>query len=94
MLVELGADGVQLLVLGENRREDFRKTGAAAAGVTDFLQWARQRTGRHEYYSILVKPGGFAYAMQLSEKLREMGLERGLEILPDDQATIFAEARP
>ena len=94
VLAELGADGVRLLVFGENRRLDFRKAGQPAAGIADFLHWAGQRTGRHEYYSLLVKPGGFEYAMELSEKLRELGLERGMEILPDDQATIFAEDQP
>lgn len=94
VLTELGPDGIRLLVLDENRQEDFRKPGGCAASVAAFLKWVETRAGRHEYYSLLIKPGGFAQAEAVSEKLRELGLERGLEILPDDQATIFAEGQP
>ena len=94
VLAELGSDGIQLLVLSENRHEDFRKPGQAAESAAEFLKWVRARSAQHEYYSILVKPGGFRYAEALASQLREMGLERGLEILPDDRTTIFAEAKP
>ena len=91
VLTEVGGDGVRLLATGENREKDFRLKGRGLESVGRFLAWAGERRGQPEYYLLIFKPGGFRYAAILLDKLREYGFRRGVELLPDDTSTIFAE---
>lgn len=94
-LAEVGRDGVKVLLLSDRKIHDFQVAGDGTAGVRRFLEWARTRKAAQEYFCVLVRPGGFRYAEDILDRLKTMGFERGLEILPNDEATIFVEgAKP
>ncbi len=86
VLVECGADGIRVLEVRENRRHDFRD---GAASAERFLNWAKSRNSGEVYFSLLVKPAAFGYARLLRTALGEAGFQRGYEIMPGDEFSIF-----
>lgn len=95
VLVECGAEGIIARQLDENDLHEFKLTGGEDFSVASgrFLEWARRLPKNGVYFLLLAKPAVFAEVELLSYKLSNLGFERGREVLPHDDSTIFeAEA--
>ena len=94
VLAELDQNGVRLLDIDKQQFTDLRRPGKAQ----DSLALLALELGKYDknqvYFSVAVKPGGFKYAMPLLTMLKNHNLERGTEILPDDNTSIFEEQQP
>ncbi len=94
LLLELGADGGRVLQVADGGTEDFRTPGNGTNSLERLRQWLQVQNRQQVYFSVVVKPGGFRYAGDVLALLSEAGFERGLEILPSDESTIFEESQP
>ena len=91
LLAELDADGIAVFNPGANNRIDFKKTGNADAALREFNMYLAGVDKTEYYFSVAVKPNGFKYANSVLKMLKESKIERGFEILPDNQSTLFGE---
>ena len=91
LLAELDADGIAVFNPEANNRIDFKKTGNADAALREFNMYLAGVDKTEYYFSVAVKPSGFKYANSVLKMLKESKIERGFEILPDNQSTLFGE---
>jgi hypothetical protein len=90
LLLELGSDGIQLLDTATMRKNDLRNSDPEKSCLN--LQDILGDFDHNQYYfSLAVKPGGFAYANRVLTILKKAGFERGIEIIPDDKSSLFPE---
>ena len=90
LLLEIGADGIQLLNTENMQKNDLRNPDPKKS--CDSLQALLSQFDCDQYYfSTAVKPGGFAHAVKVLAILKKAGFERGIEIIPDDESSIFQE---
>lgn len=61
--------------------------------LSAFVQWARNRNPRWEYFILFVRPAGLARYYRLRERLERMGFELGVDLLGDDQKLVFGKGQ-
>lgn len=93
-LAELDKDGIRFMDPESKKLTDLRRPGKAHESLPMFAMELSKLDPVQIYFSIAVKPGGFQYALKLLEILKNNKFERGTEILPNDETSIFEEKTP
>ena len=91
VLAELDKDGIRFLLLDDKKIVDLRRPGRAMESLSLMALELQKLNSSQLYFSIAVKPGGFKYVIQLLELMKNNTFERGTEIMPDDDSSIFEE---
>ena len=91
VLAELDKDGIRFMILDDKKVIDLRRPGRAMESLSLMAMELQKLDPSRIYFSIAVKPGGFKYVIQLLEIMKNNNFERGTEILPDDDSSIFEE---
>ena len=94
LLIEADKNGFQLLDTTLNKYMDFRRSASPQASMQALLQYATRYKTANNYFTIIAKPSGFLPAKVLSYELKKAGFERGIEILPEENLSIFEGRRP
>lgn len=94
VLAELDKDGIRFMDIENKKIVDLRRPGRAAESLPMFAMELSKLNSSQLYFSIAVKPGGFKYVIQILEILKNNNFERGTEIMPDDNTSIFEESQP
>ena len=94
VLAELDKDGIRFMDWDSQKIIDLRRIGKAHESLPIFAMELKKLDSSQVYFSIAVKPGGFQYILQILEILKNNNFERGTEILPDDDTSIFEEKTP
>lgn len=91
LLVEFGSTGICVLDPTTGKIVDFRRKDSVNfyESIEPFMTWVSNRDPRNEYLTLVLKPVAFAALQLVNDRLRELGFERGVELLPDDEATIL-----
>jgi hypothetical protein len=91
VIVECGPSGIRCKTLSPPAEFDFREPDALTHAETTarFLEWAKTRDRASEYFILAVMPAAFNYAAVLETELKSAGFERGKEVLPDNDTTLF-----
>ena len=91
VLAELDKDGIRFMILDDKKVIDLRRPDRAMESLSLMAMELQKLDPSRIYFSIAVKPGGFKYVIQLLEIMKNNNFERGTEILPDDDSSIFEE---
>lgn len=97
ILVECEKDGIRILDISTGESLDLRQAnGTFDSRKNKFLKWIQKRDIKNEYYTILIKPESFEYGVLIDDLKsvfpgKESTIERGLEILPQNELSIFGE---
>ncbi len=91
VLAELDKDGIRFMLLDDKKIVDLRRPGRAMESLSLMALELQKLNSSQLYFSIAVKPGGFKYVIQLLELMKNNNFERGTEIMPDDDSSIFEE---
>ncbi len=94
VLAELDKDGIRLMDVDKKKFTDLRRNGRGAESLSMLVEKLADFDPVQVYFTVAVKPGGFKYAMQVLDILKKNNFERGTEILPDDNTSIFEEPKP
>ena len=94
VLAELDKDGIRFMDLETQKTVDLRRPGRAHESLPMFAMELAKFNPAQVYFSVAVKPGGFKYVLQMLDILKNNNFERGTEILPDDDTSIFEEQKP
>ena len=94
VLAELDKDGIRFMDLNTKKLTDLRRPGNAHESLPMFAMELSRFNPSQVYFSVAVKPGGFKYALQVLKILKDNNIERGSEILPDDETSIFEDKKP
>lgn len=94
ILAELDKDGIRFMHLQNKKTVDLRRPGKAHESLPMLAAELKKIDPAQHYFSLAVKPGGFKYVIQTLEILKNNNFERGTEILPDDDTSIFEEKSP
>ena len=94
VIAQLDKDGVCFMELASGKLVDLRRPGLAHESLNLFAGELAKFDPLHVYFSIAVKPGGFKYAVEIFNILKSKGFDRGTEILPDDNVSVFEEHTP
>ena len=90
VLVEVSADGCQVLNVSNNQHSDLRVRGNAYESIKKLWQYLdRNCYPSINYVTLVVKPSGFRHVAGITETLKQKNFERGIEILPDEKTSIF-----
>ena len=93
LIAEVSGNGVILLNLADNQTVDLQTPGDPDASLEKVEKYLDSLDNRRYYLSTAVKPGGFKCAIQLLSVLKKRKFERGIEILPDDSATLIGAGK-
>ena len=92
LLAEFTPTGFIVFDFGANKTFDLRQSGKDAnAAFDDFLDFLKQRDSSTETLSIILSPASLKYWDIISLKLKDTGFRHGLELLPDDNSTVFGK---
>lgn len=87
VLIECSAKGFRAMALGEDTPPaDF------PAGGEELLKWAKRRNPDEVFFFLLAKPSAFLQTELLADRLAAAGYDRGREVMPAEESTVFAEA--
>ena len=90
VLVEVSADGCQVLNVSNNQHSDLRVRGNAYESIKKLWQYLERNCDPSiNYVTLVVKPSGFQHVAGMTESLKQKKFERGIEILPDEKTSIF-----
>ncbi len=93
IIAECGADGIRAITVADRSIHDFRCSNVLTyfESVEAFMGWVRTLDALQVYFCLLIKPVAFQYAELLSSQLKAAGFQRGLEVMPSNESTIFEE---
>jgi|YNPMSStandDraft_1061717.scaffolds.fasta_scaffold11901_2 hypothetical protein len=62
--------------------------------ISAFIQWARSRDPRREYFVLFVRPSGLPAYDELRKKLETLGFQLGVDVLGDSQKLFLGKGSP
>jgi len=78
--VELTSD--RLTLVGSERRQDF-------SDVESFVDWAKKRSRREEYFVLIARPSGVENFERVAEKLQAMDFRIGVDLIGENKQLQF-----
>lgn len=60
--------------------------------VDEILKWAGTHDPSQVFFFLLAKPSAFAVTEELADRLSRAGYDRGREVMPSDDSTVFEES--
>ena len=90
LLAEFTSGGFLVLDFAANKVHDLRTDAKDVnASFDKFIDWVKQRDRYSETLSIILGPSSLKYWDIISLKLKDLGFRHGLELLGDDNYTLF-----
>lgn len=90
LLAEFTANGFIVLDFVTNQTHDLRlQSKDVDAAFNKFIEWLSNRDPDSETVSIILGPASLKYWDIISLKLKDLKFRHGLELLPDDNSTLF-----
>lgn len=90
LLAEFTANGFIVLDFAADQTHDLRlQSKDINAAFDKFIEWVKQRDRHSESLSIILNPSSLKYWDIISLKLKELNFRHGLELLPDNNSTLF-----